>query len=110
MSIGCVKESTQVVRAGLGFSVYVVCVLVERHASVICYCKECEKLVFGGNMSVDLLVKTIILFLVIHFSNTCYYICCCLAAVSHLECCVRIVRLLAYDSTCVFGSVGMGMP
>ena len=61
------------------------------------------------SVSVNLLVETFSLFVVIQFSNSCMHVCCCLAAVSRLECCVRIVRLSAYESICVFGSLGVGM-
>ena len=61
------------------------------------------------SVSVDLLVKICSLFIVIQFSNSCNYVCCCMTVVSCLEHCVRIVRLSAYHRTCVFGPVAAGM-
>ena len=59
--------------------------------------------------SEDLIVETFILFAIIQLTNSCRYNCCCLAAVSCLESSVRFVRSSVYESTCVFGSVGVEM-
>ena len=54
-------------------------------------------------MSVDLLVETFSLFVVIQLSNPCKSVCCCLAAVSCLGCCEG-----SLEEYMVL-SVGMGM-
>lgn len=66
-----------------------------------------DSLLYGViRASVNLLVETLSLFVVIEFSNSYNYSSYCLAAISCLEYCIRIARSSAYDSTCVFGSMG----
>ena len=60
---------------------------------------------YDYSVGVYFLVVTVGIFVVIQFYNSCKYDC-CLAAVSRLGCCVRIVRSLVHGSTCAFGTVG----
>ena len=95
---------------------YVVRLLLDCHASVICYSKDCEEylvvigsvksvicdlmlysLLYGVvSVSVDLLVDTFSLFIVIQFLDSCKYVCYFLTAVLCLERSVRIMRTSAH--------------
>ena len=61
------------------------------------------------SIRVCLLVKILSLFVVTQFYISCKYDCCYLASVSYSECCAMIVKSSMNESTCVFGSVGVGM-
>lgn len=49
------------------------------------------------------------LFVVIQFSYSCKYACCCLAAVSCLGYYCKDREIIGHGNTCVFGSVGVEM-
>ena len=51
MSISCASEYAQDAQASLSLSVYVVHVLLERHAFAIYYSKECGEWVFGEGVT-----------------------------------------------------------